>query len=334
MNILVTGGAGFIGSHTLVELIAQGHHPVIVDNYCNSSRDVLKRLQKLTNHNIQAYDFDIRDTTALTSILTDENIEAVIHFAALKAVGESSQIPLAYYENNVGGLLSLLSAMKQSKVKQLIFSSSCTVYGEPDAIPISEDASLKTTTNPYGETKQIAERIISDVAKTGDISAVLLRYFNPIGAHPTGMIGELPNGTPNCLVPILTQAVAGVRGPLTVYGNDYPTPDGTCIRDYIHVVDLAKAHVKAVEYLSRQVTPTSVFNIGTGRGVSVLELIHAFESVNKISVPYIIGNRRQGDIAAIYASAEKAEKELGWKAEKSLDEALKDAWRWQQQLKN
>lgn len=332
MNILVTGGAGYIGSHTVVELLEAGHRPIIIDNYCNSSRDVLTRLKKLTSKTITAYDFDIRDTDQLLTVLQKENIEAVIHFAALKAVGESTQLPLLYYQNNLNGLLSLLDAMKQADITKLIFSSSCTVYGEPDAIPIDENAPLKRTTNPYGETKQMAERILSDIAKTGDISVVALRYFNPIGAHPSSIIGELPNGKPNCLVPYLTQAVAGLRGPLTVFGNDYPTPDGTCIRDYIHVVDLAQAHVKAINYLNVQHTPMSIFNIGTGQGVSVFELIRAFERVNNIAVPYRVGNRREGDIVAIYASAQKAERELDWKAQRSLDDALRDAWNWQKQL--
>jgi UDP-glucose 4-epimerase len=333
MNILVTGGTGFIGSHTVVELLQCGHDVTIVDSLVNSDASVLDAIKQITGKEPYFEQFDIRETIELELLLEKMCIEAVIHFAALKAVGESVQKPLEYYDNNVMGLVSLLRAMNEASVNKLIFSSSATVYGDPDTLPITEEAPLKPPTNPYGATKQMAEQIITDVARSGGLTAVNLRYFNPIGAHQSGLIGELPRGIPNNLVPYVVQAAAGQRDKLTVFGNDYPTPDGSGIRDYIHVVDLAKAHVKALDFISAaQKTAVSTFNLGTGTGVSVLELIHAFEAVNGVKVPYEIGSRRPGDIAACYASADKAAKELGWKTELSLEEALRDAWRWQQHL--
>jgi len=329
-NILVTGGLGFIGSHTVIELIHNGYTPIIVDNLTNTRRSVLKTLQQLTNQKITFYQTDVLNQEKLIQILHENNIEAVIHFAALKAVGESIEKPTVYYKNNIGGLLSVLGAMDTAHINKMVFSSSATVYGDPDILPITEDAPLKTPTSPYGVTKQLGERIISDVANSNNLKAVILRYFNPIGAHESGRIGELPIGTPNNLVPYLVQAAAGIRKELTIYGDDYPTLDGTGIRDYIHVVDLAKAHVKALNYLEKVKEPVTTLNLGTGKGNSVLELIKTFESVNNVKVPYTIGSRRSGDIASCYASATKAKRVLEWEAHKTLENALQDAWKWQQ----
>lgn len=334
MNVLVTGGAGYIGSHTVVALLQRGHSVTIVDNFSNSQSNVLQAIHRITGLEPTCYDLDVRDSQALTKIMQDNQIDSVIHFAAFKAVGESVALPLKYYDNNLIGLISVLEAMNQSKVNKLIFSSSATVYGDPDSVPITEAFTLKTATNPYGATKQIGERIIQDTAQSTELNAVILRYFNPIGAHESGLIGELPQGTPNNLVPYLVQAAAGVRDKLTVFGNDYDTPDGTGVRDYIHVVDLAEAHVAALLALSSQENSTAVFNIGTGNGVSVLELIQSFEKATGVKVPYEIGPRRPGDIASCYADATKANKELNWKAARSLDQALTDAWRWQTTLAN
>lgn len=333
-NILVTGGAGFIGSHTVVELISAGHNPVIIDNLANSSSLSVKRLEAVTDKKLDFIRADVRDTKQLTTVLNRYSIEAVIHFAAYKAVGESTEQPLAYYQNNIAGLLSLLESMATNNITKLIFSSSCTVYGDPDRVPIRETDPLKETTNPYGETKKMSERIIQDVCKSSPLKSVILRYFNPIGAHPSGLIGEEPRGIPNNLVPYIVQAAAGIRQKLTVHGNDYDTPDGSGVRDYIHVVDLAKAHVKAIEYIEKQQEPTSVFNIGTGKGVSVLELIRTFENVNNTRVPYQIGPRRPGDISTCFAAPDKAKRELGWKASLTIEDALRDAWRWQQSGQN
>lgn len=329
-TVLVTGGLGYIGSHTVVELVKGGYKPVIIDNLINTRHAVLQTLEELCGRKLDFYEHDVCDTKALKTVITKHEINAVIHFAALKAVGESIEKPLLYYKNNIVGLLSVLEAMEETNVHSLVFSSSATVYGDPDSLPITENAPLKTPTNPYGATKQFAERIITDVALSIKLRTTLLRYFNPIGAHASGTLGELPLGAPNNLVPYLTQAAAGIRKELTVFGNDYPTPDGTGIRDYIHVVDLAKAHVAAIGYLHITKEKVTSVNLGTGKGNSVLELIKTFENVNYVSVPYRIGSRRQGDIASCYASAEKARHVLGWKAEKTLEDALRDAWRWQQ----
>lgn len=332
MNILVTGGSGFIGSHTCVELIDAGHTIVILDNFSNSDKSVVEKIETISGSHVQLVDADVRDSHALIDALKHSHIDAVIHFAALKAVGESLLKPLEYYENNVYGLITLLMAMRETGVSQLIFSSSATVYGNPDSLPITEDFPLKPATNPYGASKQMCEQIITDTCRSGALRAVMLRYFNPIGAHPSGLIGELPIGTPNNLVPYVAQTAAGIRSKLTIYGGDYDTPDGTGVRDFIHVVDLAKAHVKALDYLQNEDITVDAFNIGTGRGASVLELIRTFETVNDIKVPYEIGPRRDGDIASCYASASKAEEKLHWKAEIDLKTALKDTWRWQQNL--
>jgi len=330
MNILVTGGLGFIGSHTVVELLSSGHTITVVDSLINTTPAVQNAIEKIADTQIRFEELDVRDTESLAILMEEQCIESVIHFAALKAVGESVEKPLEYYRNNIDGLLSVLEAMRAADVKQLIFSSSATVYGDPDTLPITEDSPLKPVTNPYGATKQMAEQIIADTCQATDIRAVLLRYFNPIGAHSSGLIGELPIGPPNNLVPYVAQAASGVRESLTIFGDDWDTPDGSGVRDYIHVVDLAKAHVASLNYLHESTEKTSYFNIGTGHGVSVLELIHTFEEVNEVKVPYTIGPRRPGDIASCYASADKAAQILGWKAELSLEQALKDTWNWQQ----
>jgi UDP-glucose 4-epimerase len=334
MNILVTGGTGFIGSHTVVELIHAGHNVTIVDNFSNSTSKVLDSLETITGQPINFTEIDVRSTDKLQLVMEQNSIETVIHFAAFKAVGESVSEPLKYYQNNIEGLLSVLAAMGRAKVTKIIFSSSATVYGDPDTLPITEEAALKPATNPYGATKQMAEQILRDICTSSDMQSVLLRYFNPIGAHSSGLIGELPIGPPNNLVPFVAQAAAGLRDKLTVFGNDWDTVDGFGVRDYIHVVDLAKAHVKAADFLENTKDKTTILNLGTGNGASVLEVIHTFENVNKVTVPYMVGPRRSGDIASCYASAAKAEKLLGWKAELTLDDALKDAWRWQQNLSN
>lgn len=334
-KILVTGGAGFIGSHTVVELVAAGYQPIIVDNFCNSEKSVIDRLKQLTGKDIIYYEDQFQDKELLNKIFTDHKIDGVIHFAAFKAVGESVDKPLKYFNNNIAGLISLLEFLNSKNVSSFVFSSSCTVYGNTNKLPLTEQSEIQPAASPYGATKQMGEGIIKDtVLASKAMRGIALRYFNPIGAHPSALIGELPRGVPSILVPFITQAVAGWRGELTVFGDDYPTPDGTCIRDYIHVVDLAKAHVKAIEYLDKQ-KPSfyDVFNIGTGKGSSVLEVINTFEKVTGQKVPYKIGPRRPGDIVTNYASTDKSNKVLGWRAEKTLADALADAWRWQQTLK-
>jgi UDP-glucose 4-epimerase len=333
-NILVTGGAGFIGSHTAVELDSSGYTPIVLDNFSNSDKKVVASIEKIIDKPLKIYEGDYQDPQLLKRIFTYEDIEGVIHFAAYKAVGESVAKPLKYYRNNVAGLVSLLEAMTENKINNLVFSSSCTVYGEPDNLPVTEDSPTKPAESPYGATKQMCETIIKDTTDSGaDLKSLSLRYFNPIGAHPSGLIGELPIGVPANLVPFVTQAAAGLRSELTVFGNDYDTPDGTCIRDYIHVVDLAKAHIKALEYVfQKQAQYYDVFNIGTGKGSSVLEVIKSFEDATGQKVPYKIGPRRSGDIVSTYAGTQKSNKILGWKSEKSLTDAMVDAWRWQQNL--
>ena len=334
MNILVTGGAGFIGSHTVVSLIEAGFHPVIVDDFSNSEPSVLAGLKKILGHEVPCHVLDCNNYAAIRQILRDEKIGGVIHFAAFKAVGESMQFPLAYYQNNLGSLLSLLDAMLAEGVSNLIFSSSCTIYGEPDASPVTEQTPVKPATSVYGNTKQVGEEILRDVTAVKPLKAISLRYFNPIGAHPSAQIGELPRGVPSNLVPFVTQTAAGLRESLTIFGDDYPTLDGTCVRDYIHVMDLAEAHVAALRYSIHN--PNSnfydTFNLGSGNGNTVLELVKTFEKVSGKPLPYSIGPRRDGDVVAVWADVQKSFNLLGWKTKRSLQEALEDAWRWQQQL--
>lgn len=332
-KILVTGGAGYIGSHTVVELLAQGYEPIIVDNFSNSERTVLDRLEQLTNKTLICHEGDCTDREFMNSVFQQHNPEGAIHFAAFKAVGESVEKPLAYYQNNIDSLIVLLESMRDHDCEKLVFSSSCTVYGQPDVLPVTETSPMKTAESPYGYTKQVCERIIEDtVYAEKTLSAIALRYFNPIGAHPSALIGELPLGVPNNLVPFVTQTAAGLREKLTVFGDDYDTSDGTCIRDYIHVVDLARAHVKALDYLNQGDGEYEAINVGTGTGSSVLEVVQAFERASGEKLNYSIGPRRPGDVEKTYASVEYAEQTLGWTAELSLEEALADSWRWQQSL--
>lgn len=336
-KILVTGGVGYIGSHTVVELQQCGHEVIIVDNLSNSNVDVLEGIKSITGIMPFFENVDCTDYMQLErAVKKYPNIEAVIHFAASKAVGESVEKPLLYYRNNILSLINILELMPVYKIPHLVFSSSCTVYGQPDALPVKEDAPIKKAESPYANTKQIAEQIIMDVvAANKAIDSVILRYFNPIGAHPSGNIGEMPNGVPNNLMPYVTQTAAGIRSELRVFGNDYNTPDGSCIRDYIDVVDLAKAHVAALAYLmddaKRQ--DISVFNIGTGKGVSVLEIVNTFEKVNEIKIPYQIVGRRAGDIEQVWADASDANEVLGWKAQTNLEDTLRNAWNWEQKLR-
>lgn len=333
-NILVTGGAGFIGSHTVVSLTTSGFRPVIVDDFSNSQRTVLSGLKKILGREVVCYDFNCNESEKLRAVIREEHIDGVIHFAASKAVGESMEKPLHYYRNNIGGLLTLLEAMQAEKVPYLIFSSSCTVYGEPDQPCVTEEMPVKPASSVYGNTKQICEEIIRDLAAAGPLNALSLRYFNPVGAHPSAEIGELPLGIPNNLVPYLMQVAAGLREQLTVFGNDYPTPDGTCIRDYIHVMDLAEAHVVALNFLinKRESSYYDVVNVGTGAGSSVLELVRTFEDFSAMPLRYKIGPRRAGDITAIWSDVRKARALLGWQSKRTMREALQDAWRWQQKL--
>ncbi|MCU0421247.1 MAG: UDP-glucose 4-epimerase GalE [Bacteroidia bacterium] len=335
MKVLVTGGAGFIGSHTVVELQQAGYDVVAIDNFENSSKEVFQSIQQISGKPFIGIEADIRDKNKLNEVFTAyPDIEAVIHFAAYKAVGESVENPLAYYENNVGGTVNLLEAMRNHSVKHLVFSSSCTVYGDvpAEALPITESSPVVKANSPYGNTKKVCEELLFDVSKSSEVKIVALRYFNPIGAHDSALIGELPNGVPNNLIPFVTQTAIGIREKLTVFGNDYPTRDGSCIRDFIHVVDLAKAHVKAITYLANTKRKFEVFNVGTGNGNTVLEVITAFEKVSGRKLNYQIGGRREGDVVQIFASCDKAEQELGWKAERTLENALETAWKWELHL--
>ncbi len=331
MTILVTGGLGYIGSHTFLELLQTGYDVVVVDNLSNSQLNTKNRIEVVTGRSLAFYEGDIRDTAFMDQVFSKHEIDGVVHFAALKAVGESTMMPLEYYHNNVAGTIALLQVMRKNNCKTLVFSSSATVYGSPAEIPITEACPLGVCTNPYGQTKQMCEGILRDVAAADpEWNVTLLRYFNPIGAHPSGVIGERPNGTPNNLMPYITQVASGRLERLAVFGDDYPTPDGTGVRDYIHVVDLAKAHVAAVSKLA-DCSGVHTYNLGTGRGTSVLELVRTFESVNGVPVPYIIQSRRPGDVASCYCDASKAEWELGWKAQYTLEDMCRDAWRWEQQ---
>lgn len=328
---IVTGGAGFIGSHTWVELLAAGTNPVIVDDLRNSDERVLKGLGQITGQQPVIHRIDCTDAAALDGVFAAEQPGSVIHFAADKAVGESVRDPLKYYHNNIGSLATLLRVMARHGVKDLVFSSSCTVYGDSGQLPVTEDSPTGAAASPYGYTKVVCEQMLRDASIADpDLRVVMLRYFNPIGAHPSAHIGELPIGVPNNLVPFITQAAAGLREKLTVFGDDYPTRDGSCIRDYIHVVDLAKAHVLALRWIAKQKAPIcEVFNLGTGQGNTVLEAVRTFEEVNGIKVPYVIGPRRAGDVVAMYADTAKSRNVLGWRTELTLADALRDAWRWQ-----
>jgi len=328
MKILVTGGAGYIGSHTCLELLAVGYEVVVVDNLCNSSREGLRRVEELVGRQVIFYELDLRDAAGLHTVFEEHEIEAVIHFAGLKAVGESVQMPLHYYSNNLTATLVLCEVMAAHNVKNIVFSSSATVYGDPATVPITEEFPLSAT-NPYGSSKLFVEQILQDL-HTADASwnVGLLRYFNPVGAHVSGRIGEDPNDIPNNLMPYVAQVAVGRLKELSVFGNDYPTPDGTGVRDYIHVVDLAKGHIKAIEKL-RSKPGVVIYNLGTGKGYSVLDMVKAFEKASGRKVPYRIAARRPGDIAACYANPAKAREELGWQAEKGIDEMCEDAWRWQ-----
>ena len=335
-KVIVTGGAGFIGSHTVVELVEAGYQPVIIDDLRNSEERSLEGMAKITGRPVQFHRIDLNDKKALDNVFEVEGaIAGVIHFAAYKAVGESVREPLKYYENNIGSLVTLLGTMRKFNVNELVFSSSCTVYGQPESLPVTEDSPDQQANSPYGFTKIACEQLLRDqCAADPDLKVVMLRYFNPIGAHPSGLIGELPIGIPNNLVPFVTQTAAGIREKLTVYGADHDTPDGSCIRDYIHVKDLAQAHLKAFEWMRKADRNLEVFNLGTGKGDSVLEVVHTFEEVNKVKVPYVIGPPRAGDVVAIYADTRKSNNVLGWKPRYGLAEALRDAWRWQCHLMN
>ena len=329
MAILVTGGAGYIGSHTVIELQNAGYDVVDMDNLSNSSEVALERVQEITGKPLTFYKADILDREATEKIFSNEKIEAVIHFAGLKAVGESVQKPWEYYNNNITGTLILLDVMRKHNVKNIIFSSSATVYGEPEKVPVTEETPKGSCTNPYGWTKSMLEQILTDIQKADPSwNVILLRYFNPIGAHKSGKIGENPNGIPNNLMPYITQVAVGKLPKLGVFGNDYPTPDGTCIRDYIHVLDLATGHVKALERLKKN-AGLDIYNLGTGIGYSVLDVIHNFEAATGITIPFEFKPRRAGDIPVNYSNADKAWKELGWKAQYGIKEMCEDSWRWQ-----
>ena len=334
MKILVTGGAGYIGSHTVVELLNSGYEVVVVDNLSNSSEKSLKRVEKITGKSVSFYKCDILDRAGLNKVLDKEKADACIHFAGLKAVGESVSKPWEYYENNIAGTLTLVDVLRNHGIKNIIFSSSATVYGDPAFIPITEECPKGVCTNPYGWTKSMIEQILTDIQKADpEWNVIILRYFNPIGAHKSGLIGENPNGIPNNLMPYITQVAVGKREKLTVYGNDYDTHDGTGVRDYIHVVDLAKGHVKALEKIKEK-AGLKVYNLGTGVGYSVLDIVKNFEEATGVKIPYVIGDRRPGDIATCYSSAEKAEKELGWTAENGIKEMCADSWNWQKNNPN
>jgi UDP-glucose 4-epimerase len=330
-SILVTGGLGFIGSHTAVCLHEAGYEPILLDNLSNSNRSALDGISSLMGYTPTFIEGDVCDPHLLRRVFEENSIEATIHFAAFKAVGESVAEPLKYYQNNMGGLMSLLEVMKETGKNKVVFSSSCTVYGEPDQVPVTETSPTKEAESPYGATKQMGERVLRDMHWA---EVQCLRYFNPIGAHPSAAIGELPLGVPNNLIPYLTQTVAGIRQELTVFGGDYDTPDGTCIRDYIHVMDLAEAHVVSLKRLLENQAEErfEVFNIGTGDGYSVLDVINTFEKVNGLPVPHRIGERREGDVIQVWADTSRVNSVLGWKTQRGLEDMLRDAWRWQQRL--
>ena len=327
MSILVTGGAGYIGSHTVVELLNQNEDVIIVDNFSNSKPEMLDKIKRITNKDFKFYETDYSYIDNMDKIFKENNIEAVIHFAGFKAVGESVKKPIEYYTNNVSGTLNLINVMKNNNVKKLIFSSSATVYGDPETVPLTEECKTGGTTNPYGTSKLFIEQILKDLYKSDNTWDIcILRYFNPIGSHESGLIGEEPNGIPNNLMPYVVRVASGELEKLSVFGNDYNTPDGTGVRDYIHVVDLAKGHIKALEKLEKENAGLYIYNLGTGKGYSVLDMIHAFEAATNQKINYIITERRQGDIAECYADPTKAKEELGWVAEKNLEDMCKDSW--------
>lgn len=333
-TILVTGGAGFIGSHTCVELLDAGYDVVVVDNLCNASKESIKRVEKITGKTVKFYEADIADTELMNKVFDENDIYGVIHFAGLKAVGESVQKPLEYYKNNISGTLEMCDVMRKHGVKNIIFSSSATVYGDPEIIPITEECPKGQCTNPYGWTKSMLEQILTDIQKAdNEWNVILLRYFNPIGAHKSGLIGEDPNGIPNNLMPYITKVATGQLPRVNVFGNDYPTPDGTGVRDYIHVVDLAVGHVNAIEKLKEN-PGVKVYNLGTGKGYSVLEVIKNFSEASGIDIPYVIAERRAGDIAECYSDASLAKKELGWEAKYGIREMCADSWNWQKNNPN
>lgn len=333
-KILITGGAGYIGSHTAVTLVNAGFEPIIIDNFCTSEKSAIDGLSKIIGFRPIVIEGDCNEPSVLDQLFTEHNIEGVIHFAAFKAVGESTQLPLKYYHNNIGSLVLLLEKMQKFNVKNLVFSSSCTVYGEPKVLPATEDTPRQEAESPYGNTKKICEDILLDVTKSNAGNKIIsLRYFNPIGAHPSSEIGELPIGVPANLVPFITQTAIGKREKLTVFGDDYDTPDGTCVRDYIHVMDLADAHVKALMYLSKQEDNFyDILNVGTGNGNTVLEVVKTFEKVSGNNLNYQIGPRRPGDVVKTWASTEKITRLLGWKPQYSLEDSLRDAWNWELKL--
>lgn len=337
-KVLVTGGGGYIGSHICLKLVEHGYAPTVVDNFCASDRRILERTRELAGQDIAVHELDCRDAAGMRAVFEREReIFGVIHLAAHKSVGVSVKQPREYYDNNLGSLVTLLAAMEHAGVDRFVFSSSCTVYGQPKHVPVTEESPIERAESPYGRTKQMCEAILNDVAASGaPLQGVSLRYFNPVGAHPSGRIGELPIGKPETLVPYITQTAAGLRDELTVFGGDYPTRDGTCVRDYLHIVDLAAAHVAALSWLSRQVASSfnQVFNLGTGTGVSVLEAIRAFEAASGSSLRYRLGPRRPGDAVEVYANADKARRELGWSPQLGILDAMRDAWRWQQNIQN
>ena len=329
MTILVTGVAGFIASHTNIELLNAGYDVIVMDNLCNSSKESVARVEQITGKKVKFYEADMRNVEDLEKIFSENVIDVIIHFAGLKAVGESCVKPFEYYENNISGTLNIISMMRKYNVKKMVFSSSATVYGDPEVIPITEECKVGGVTNPYGQTKLMLEQILTDIQKADpDFDIALLRYFNPIGAHESGLIGEAPNGIPNNLLPYVAKVAAGVLDRVNVFGDDYDTPDGTGVRDYIHVVDLAKGHVCAVKKLLEH-PGLVIYNLGTGVGYSVLDIIHNFEKACGKKIPYVIAPRRPGDIATCYSDPSKAERELGWKAQYGIDRMCEDAWRWQ-----
>lgn len=335
-NILITGGAGYIGSHTAVALVQSGYNPIILDDFSNSDRGVLQGLKKIISKDVIFYEGDCNDKGIVNNIFEEHLISGVIHFAASKAVGESTQNPLKYYANNINSLVVILEVMHAHDVDNIVFSSSCTVYGQPDQLPVLESTPRKEAESPYGNTKKICEDILQDhIKSSAGTKVIALRYFNPIGAHPSAEIGELPLGIPANLIPFVTQTAAGIRDKITIFGNDYNTKDGTCVRDYIHVLDLADAHVKSLEYLDKQkVNFFDIFNVGTGNGNTVLEVVQAFEKVSNQKLNYEIGARRPGDIEKVWANTDKVNRLLGWKAKYNLEDSLRDSWNWQKKLAN